>query len=176
MSYRTGIIAAEDGKTINDEPLAYRSDLGHLKIDTRDGSNHLRLFDIKPSVPARNLNAATDALFDDEFFSIEHNLPFIPKASVFMLLRDAPATMATMLGRYYGGNIYVQQATFATETIFMRVDAKSIHLIRRAQSYNIGFPATNRTTLVQDTLLRVKYMIFSNEASSSPYDTTLPFI
>ena len=176
MSYRTGIIAAEDGKTINDTPLAYRSDFGHLKIDTRPSSKHMGLFDIKPNVPTRTQNAGTDALFDDVFWSIEHNLPFIPKVSLFMLLRDAPATMATMLGRYFGGNLYVQQAVSANESVFMRVDAKTVKLVRRAQSYNVGFPSTNYTTLMQDSLLRVKYMVYSNEASDTPYDTALPYL
>lgn len=176
MSYRTGIIAAEDGKTIDDVPQAYRSDYGHLKIDSRASAKHMGIIDTKVNVPTRTVNGGADALFEDVFYTLEHHLPFIPRASIYMLVRDANPTLAASIGRYYGGNIGIQPFGFINEGVFMRVNDKTIQLVRRLEAFNAGFPGTSFQSIMQDTLIRAKYMIFSNEAADTPYDTRLPYI
>lgn len=175
MSYRTGIIAAEDGRTINDTPLAYNSSYGHLKIDTRPEVKHIDKFDITMGGPTWNTNAGADFSAEHVFFEIEHHLPYIPRASVYMLVRDAPASFVSLLGKYVGGTLYAGAAWWE-ERAFMRVDSKKIQLIRSIRAYNTGFPATTRTSQLQSCRVQVKYMIFSNEAAGTPYETSLPFI
>ena len=168
MSYRTGIIAAQDGKTIDDVPQAYRSDYGHLLVDTREEVGHIGIFESKCG--SQVLTVASNSK-EEIFKTIPHNLPFIPRVSAYMLIRDAPAIMASTVGWYAGG--YIPYGGFpVSESIFVRVDAKNIYFVHQAATSS----ATPYASQLQDVIIRAKYIINSNEAAGAPYEITLPFI
>lgn len=166
MSYRTGIVAAQDGKTIRDTPQAYRSDYGHLSIDTREEVGHIGIYEGKCGKLVLN----TSNTFKEEVFATYyHKLPFIPRVNCYMLIRDAPAILASLIGRYAGGNIFYGGVPMS-ESIFVRVDKDKIEFVHQSGTID----ATAYNSQLQDVVIRAKFMIFSNEAAGAPYQINFP--
>lgn len=168
MSYRTGIIAAQDGKTIDDTPQAYRSDFGHLLVDTRPEANHIGIYEGKCG---SELMSIVNGTKEEIFFRIPHNLPFIPRVSVYMLIRDAPAALAPIVG-WYAGGYFFSEGFLVNESVFVRVDEKNVYLVRR---FSNGL-SNSYSSQFQDVLIRAKYIINSNEMANAPYEVSLPII
>lgn len=168
MKSRNGIIAAQDGKTIDSLPLAYDSSYGHLKIDTRDGVGHIGIYEGKCGKLVLN----TSNTFKEEIFaSYKHNLPFVPRVNCYMLIRDAPAFMASVIGRFAGGHIFYGGVPMS-ESVFVRITKERIEFVHRSGTID----ATAYNSQLQDMVIRAKFMIFSNEVAGEPYQLEFPQI
>jgi hypothetical protein len=168
MSNRTGIQAAEDGKHIDDRPLAYSSEHGHLMIDTRPGVKHLDIYD---GNCGKQVLVVNNNRKEEIFYKIEHKLKYIPRVSVYMLIRDAPASLAFLIGRYAGGWIFTGGVPMS-EGITTRVDEKYVYLVRYASMIS----TSDYTSTLQDMKVRAKIMINSNEVAGEPYELGLAWI
>ena len=168
MSNRTGIQAAEDGKSIDDRPLAYSSEHGHLMIDTRPGVKHLDIYDGKCGSQVLTVNNNRK---EQVFYKIEHKLPYIPRVSVYMLIRDAPAALASIIGRYAGGWIFYGGVPMS-EGIVTRVDERYVYLVHYASMISTG----DYNSILQDMKVRAKIMINSNDVADESYELGLAWV
>ena len=168
MSYRTGIQAAQDGKTIDDTPLAYDSSYGHLMVDIRDEVGHIGIYE--GYCGTQTLTIANGFL-EEIFLTIPHNLPFIPRVTAYMLIRDAPAFMAPLIGWYAGGHIFYGGVPMS-EIILVRVDEKNVYFVHRSGTIDGNAYASQ----LQAVLIRAKYIINTNEMAGAPYEITYPSI
>ena len=167
MSYRTGIIAAQDGKTIRDEPQAYRSDYGHLLVDSRPEVGHLRIYEGRCGP---QLTASQSAV-ENIFMSFKHNLPFIPRVSVYMLIRDGLPDQAPLIGKYAGG-IIIREAFPISEQIRFGVNGTDVYL-----KHNFAVADTQTFTSQLDQLLiRAKIIVNVNDVAGEPYESQIPFL
>lgn len=166
---RTGIIVATDGKTIRDEPLSYSSNNSHLLVDTSPSKKHLDIFETNGgSVLTVSTGGSVADVKEFVFHKIDHGLNFIPKVSAKFLIRQGPATLSGFEGLYasyliYGGVPF-------SESIFYRVDSKSVHFVHEAFAL-AGGPVTVHNSIMQDILFRIKYSIYLNEGLDEPYDS-----
>jgi len=175
MRSTTGIIAAEDGYTINDTPLAYNSSNSHLIIDSREESRHLGIVDMYCGSQIWTLDSGVASYYEEVFYEIKHNLPFIPKVMLYALIRDTPAALSGLIGYYTGGYLNSVGGGFAIirEAIYARVGKTSIKFIRVASSDGTLTDPAYRFTVQSEfhkVRLRYKYMILSNEESDEEYD------
>lgn len=173
MSYRTGIVAAQDGKTVDDSPQAYRSDYGHLLVDTRPEVGHLGIYE--GTCGAAVLTVNDGEIKEQIFASYKHELPFIPRATAYMLIRDAPASVAFLVGRYAGG-FFGLFGFPVTETVFLRVNETHIHFIHKVSHAKIGGSPPAYNSIMQASKIRAKFIINSNEGPGMPYDTDNPWL
>lgn len=167
----SGIIAAQDGRTIEDTPLAYSSEYGHLKVDSRPELERLKIYEGTcgdSALSARRLNGGPIDTKQQVFYRLEHKLDYIPRVSVYMLIRDAPPVIAGFIGSFAGG--FITNAGFPfEETIFFRVDEKYVYLIHRASA--LMFSDNPYTSLMQTTRIRARIIINSNEVAGEPYES-----
>lgn len=163
----TGIVAVEAGGTLQDE-LAYDSTLHHLLVDTRPGVDHVKIFETKGGLTSATYAGATGGVLNEEVWKIKHNLPFIPRVALYMLVRDAPASAATFIGDY--NSRIVVAAGLSEDTVYYRVDKTHVYLLRRFEVFAVPGNLNNYSSFAQDMLLRIKYLIFNNEALDEPYD------
>lgn len=173
MKTVSGIIAAQDGQTINNLPLAYNSSNSHLIIDSRESSGHLGIKDLYCGSQVWTLDSGIASYNEEIFLEIYHGLPFIPKVLLYSLIRDAPPTFASFIGYYMGGYIDYGAAGVFNERIWAKVGKTSIKFMRSASSSGVITDPAYRYTMsstFQKFRMRYKYMICSNEESSEEYE------
>lgn len=162
-----GIIAAQDGQTINDD-LAYDSRKSHLIVDTAPAAKHLGILEMKAGDVATTYTFAAGGSRVVERWSIPHGLPFIPRVGVYMFVRDAGPQQASFIGEY---SSIISVSSFPIEDVFYyRVDATHLRLMYRFTVRGTPNTTGNHTSMLQDMLLRIKYMIFNNVGSDEPYE------
>ena len=167
----SGIRAAQTGKTIDDRPLAYSSENGHLLVDAREELNRLTIYEGSCGPAVLNVVATTIGVEvgkEQEFHSVRHGLGYVPRVQVNMLIRDAPAALAYTVGQYAGGYIPMP-GTPASEKVFVRVTENYLYLMHQAQTSDL----TPYNSILQNMRIRAKIMINSNEVAGEPYD--IPF-
>lgn len=166
MRTGNGIIVAQDGKTFGDE-LAYDSRQSHLIIDSAPALKHMDIFEIKAAAAATTYPYNGGGSKTEERWKIEHGLPFIPRVGLYMNVRDAAAAQAALIGDY---NSQVSVSSFPVEEmLYFSVDAQYVRLMYKFTVSSTG-QAGSYTSVLQDILVRVKYMIFNNIGSEEPYN------
>lgn len=166
---KTGIIAAQDGKTIDELPLAYSTEHSHLKVDSRPEMNRLKIYDDKCGTQVLSVIATTfgtAVTVEEVFYKLPHNLKYIPRVTAYMLIRDAPPALASLIGWFAGGYIEMPGAP-ASESVFFRVDETHISFVHTAST----FALTTYNSILQNMIIRAKIIINSNEAADEPYDS-----
>lgn len=166
---RTGIIAAMDGRTLNDRPLAYSSETSHLLVDTATSKGHLKIMEMNGGDPI-SIDTSSAQKKDFIFYSQPHGLKIIPRVSVRFYTRQVPAAMSGAEGQYssylfYGGIPFSEQ-------IFFRVDKTHVYFVHRVNSIFLG-PTQFYNSIMQDILFRIKLTIFQNEGLDEPYESVL---
>lgn len=165
----TGIIVALDGETLDSDPLAYDSRLGHLLVDLDPVMQHADVFDTSGGTAPWTMTSNAPQSREETIWSIRHNLPYIPRVQAYMFIRDADPMNASLLG-YYASAFQTGGIGSKVEEIFFRVD-KDYLSIKRTMSVPLITPAQSFTSSLQDWLLQVRYIINSNETAGTPYET-----
>jgi hypothetical protein len=166
---RIGKIAASDGRTLNDEPLAYSSETSHLVVDPTPSKEHLKIMEMNGgSLVSVNTSVQNEQEFI--FYSQEHHLDIIPRVSVRFYVRQVPAAMSGFEGQY-SSYLYIGGIPFY-ESIFFRVTKTHIYFIHKVGAIFVS-PTQYYDSIMQDTLFRIKLTVFQNEGLDEPYDSIL---
>lgn len=168
MKIGNGIVVAKEGGTIEDDEVAYDSLDSHLLVDSSSANAHMGIFELFGSPAATTYSYPAGGSKTEELWSIKHNLPFIPRVAMYMLVRDAPAALAAQIGSYNSRTMY---SSFPiNEAVFFRVDTTHVRLMHIFAMQGATGPTGSFTSVMQDVKLKVKYMIFNNIGANEPYD------
>lgn len=166
---RTGIVAAQDGKTLKDEPLFYSSERSHLIVDPSKSKGHLQLLDMNGGI-AMTVSTAVGEKKEYVFFKQAHGLSYIPKVTVRFYTRQVPAAMSGAEQQYssfifFGGIPFYEQ-------IFFRVDGDYVYFVHEVGSITSSL-IQSYTSIMQDILFTIKLTVFLNEGMDEPYESIL---
>lgn len=148
-----GIRFAPDGGNLRDDGAEYDSTRKHILIDPKANPKHMDIL----TMSGGSAFAGDNVQREETLFSIEHELPFIPKCMVYFYVTDAPALHVASIGQYIGDDFPMSGTGAFTDVIYYTVDQTHFKIKHQHQSQ--GGSGASQANQWQ---FRIKYMITNN--------------